>query len=115
MIDDWLNKFKNNWINKNVEGILDLFAENVEYWETPYKKLLGKELIYNEWQAVHLQHDIELDFSVYSTDKKRHAILWKLSYKDADYKRSEWAGTYLVELDDTMRCTYFYQVGEKHL
>lgn len=48
MIEAWLNKFKTRWETKNVELILDLFSDDVEYWETPYQKIPDKAALKHE-------------------------------------------------------------------
>ena len=45
MIDHWLQKFKSGWIEKDVDKVMDLFSNDVEYWENPYKQLAGKDAI----------------------------------------------------------------------
>jgi hypothetical protein len=38
-INTWLKNFKENWQNHNINNVLDLFDENVTYYETPFVKL----------------------------------------------------------------------------
>ena len=35
----WCKRLLNNWKQKNVEHIVNLFDENVEYYETPAEKI----------------------------------------------------------------------------
>jgi hypothetical protein len=49
---EWVNAFRKNWLEKDVDAIVAMFAGNCEYWETPFKKITGLENIRKEWQAV---------------------------------------------------------------
>ena len=113
MIDTWLSKFKQAWINNDIEAVLTLFSEDVEYWETPYKKLAGFSDLANEWQAIHTQSDIQLDLRVFSSITGKHTVQWELRYKNENGEVQHWAGAYLIRLDESGLCNYFYQVGEK--
>jgi len=112
MINEWLDKFKNGWLNRDIDRILGIFDEHVEYWETPNKKVDFANLK-NEWQAIQSQDSINLDLSVYSSHANRYTVKWKLSYNDQQATQQNWSGIYLVELDNKNKCTYFYQTGEK--
>jgi len=113
MINDWLVKFKNCWIEKDIDGVMDLFADNVEYWETPFKKLNDKSDLGHEWRAIKTQDNLDLNFSVYSTDSSRHTVVWQLLYTNSESAIQNWAGVYLIELNDDGICIYFHQVGER--
>jgi hypothetical protein len=43
-IQDWLNQFKHAWKNGNIDKVLNLFTEAVNYYETPSQKLEQEEL-----------------------------------------------------------------------
>ncbi len=113
MIEHWLQKFKSAWIEKDVDKVMGLFSDDVEYWENPYKQLAGKEAIRAEWEIVRSQENIQLETTVYLNGHNQHTVLWQLSYTDEEQTVSSWSGLYLIELDRTGKCTYFYQVGEK--
>jgi len=66
-IDDWLQKFRNRWRNKQVDRVLELFADEVEYYETPTPELESKEEIRNEWRNIRSQENIEIDTEVFSS------------------------------------------------
>lgn len=113
MIDDWLHEFKAGWIEKDVHRVLDLFVDDVEYWETPFKKLDKKIDMFNEWQVITTQSNLDINLSVYSKESNKCTVKWTLSYVDSDSATQNWAGTYLVEINDDGKCIYFYQVGER--
>jgi hypothetical protein len=111
-IDEWLMKFKAGWEQKEIDKVLELFSNNVEYWETPYKKLNSLEELKSEWQAIKDQSDINLSTSIFSSFGNNHAIQWMLDYIDANGTHQSWAGTYLVTLDEKGNCIFFHQTGE---
>jgi len=114
MINAWLNAFKAAWIAKDIDQVLSLFADDVEYWETPHKKLDGKAALSHEWNAILGQKDIALELRVFSSsDGNAHSVLWELSYEDEKSRIQNWAGTYLIELNAAGKCVYFHQTGEK--
>ncbi len=107
-IDDWLAKFKQNWKAQDIDGVMDLFADNVEYWETPHLKLRDKNHIRQEWQGVLEQENIELETQVYSsTPEGKNTVLWQLSYEKGG-EIYDSAGTYLITLNSENLCTYFH-------
>lgn len=36
--EEWLNKLKENWFNKNIESSVSLFTKTTFYQETPFMK-----------------------------------------------------------------------------
>jgi ketosteroid isomerase-like protein len=106
-IQDWLQSFRKNWKRGNVEEVLQLFTDDVDYWETPSKKLDLEELR-EEWKTVKEQEDIRLKFEVFSQDKNKYTVQWELSYiKDGE--KSELKGVYLIKLNKEGRCEDFWQ------
>lgn len=112
-IKNWLQTFNNAWSSYNVDKILSLFDPDVEYWETPSKKLQSFEELRSEWREIKRQNDIELTTSIYSSCENKHTVFWKLQYTDNDNKVCLWSGTYLITLNNKGLCIYFHQTGEK--
>ena len=46
----WCLELLNNWKQKNVENIVNLFDENVEYYETPAEKINTIKEIRKMWK-----------------------------------------------------------------
>lgn len=113
MINEWLKEFKAGWTAKDIDRVIDLFTDDVEYWETPFKKLENKNDVRDEWQAIIMQSEIDINLSVYSSESSRYAVVWSLSYIDSKSVTQNWAGVYLIELNENAKCVYFYQVGER--
>lgn len=64
-INDWLKYFKKYWEEKNINGILSLFSDDVVYFETPFEKIKGKEYLEKEWETILSQHNINLNTEVF--------------------------------------------------
>jgi hypothetical protein len=47
-INQWLEKFRENWKQKNVDKVLQLFSPGVEYHKKPTRKLETREEIREE-------------------------------------------------------------------
>jgi hypothetical protein len=113
MIETWLQQFHDGWKTHDIDAVMTLFREDVEYWETPHRQLRGKEAVRNEWQLIVDQQDIKVEWRVFaSTPDNRHSVLWQLSYAQ-DSSRHSSAGVYLIKLDNAGLCEYFYYVGEE--
>ena len=106
-ITDWLEKFKNNWEEKQPEKVLELFTEDVKYFERP-DQVLEKDEIRSEWENIKQQEDIELNTKLFSEDSNRFTVQWNLSYKK-NGEKTELNGIYLIVLDDRGLCEEFWQ------
>lgn len=111
MIEQWLEKFKDGWNAHDVDSVMTLFADGVEYWETPFVRVASKEALREEWLAIHKQTDIDIRTTVYSRDDDKFTVLWDLRYSKSGQSH-HWAGTYLIKLNEKGICYYFHQTGE---
>jgi hypothetical protein len=109
-ITTWLDKFREAWLDKDLDLLEQLFDENVEYWESPFRKLDGVKAMLSEWEAVKSQQDIVIDTDVLMVQGSQAAVQWHLSYVLENIKHV-WAGVYVIRLRKGI-CSYFYQVGE---
>lgn len=110
MIENWLEQFKILWLNKNIDDILKLFADDVIYYETPYKKIINKFELQKEWEYI-INHEIKkLDFEIFINDKSKNVVKFRYEYiLNWNEKMYNWI--YLVNLEN-WKCNYFYQVWE---
>lgn len=112
MIETWLISFTSAWKAKDLDSVLDLFSDDVEYWENPFTILCTKEEIRKEWSVIAKQKNIQLSTEVVLSQDYKYLVKWNLIYtKDEDI--SNWAGVYIISLNTTGKCHYFYQVGER--
>lgn len=112
-IEAWLSELKRAWSSHDIDALLSLFAEDVEYWETPHKQLMSFEDIRSEWQGVTSQKDIQITTTVYASIDDKHTIIWDLQYVDPGNVKRVWSGTYLITLNNNGLCIYFHHTGEK--
>lgn len=110
-IDVWLSKFKENWVNHNVHGVLALFHKEVIYFETPFYKLDNLVHLKKEWEAIKNQNNIIINYEVFNKDGNKYSVNWNLTYISSHKKRT-CAGVYHIKLDANNLCTYFYQSCE---
>lgn len=108
-ISTWLSQFQSAWMEKDFEKVLNLFSDNVEYWETPFLQLKNKQEIFEAWQMVKTHEVEKLEFELKLSEKNIFTVAWV-------YKRSnvEWRGLYLVRLNENGLCDYFFQCGETY-
>lgn len=113
MIEAWLSRFHAAWQAHDLDTVLALFTDNVEYWETPHKLLNGKDAVRAEWQVIASQEDIQTSWQVYnSSANDRHTVIWQLHYMQAGTLHKS-SGIYLISLNGNGLCKYFYYVGEE--
>ena len=105
-------QFTATWKAHNIEGVLDLFEDDVEYWETPFRQLIGKKEIKTEWQTILTQNTINLSTTVFSKDTDRFTVQWELKYVDGRNDNKYFKSVYLITLNSQNRCTYFFHCGE---
>lgn len=110
-IQEWLQQFKAGWKEGEIDKVLSLFTENVEYWETPSKKLKPKELI-EEWKNVQQQEEVELSTEIFSENEDKYTVQWELSYQQ-EGQITELKGVYLIKLNSEGKCYEFWQYCQK--
>lgn len=111
-IKEWLNRFVSAWQGHDVEKVLGLFADDVEYWETPFVKLSSPGELNGIWEGIREQKDIVISCDVFSKDGDKYAVRWDLEYKNEQDSVRKLSGVYLIGLDQENRCNYFLQCGE---
>jgi len=112
-INNWIVQFTTAWKTHDIDKVLDLFATDVEYWETPFDKLSSFSELRSEWESVKNQRDIKLSCNVFSKNENRYAVRWSLEYIDDRIKVAKmFEGVYLIELNVDNKCIYFFHCGE---
>ncbi|MEK7071264.1 MAG: nuclear transport factor 2 family protein, partial [Patescibacteria group bacterium] len=96
----WLNYFAKYWKEKDIDKILSLFAGDVEYFETPKKKLDGKDAIKKEWVPIRQQGDISLRFNILKIAVEGNEVEWDLSFTDKKGVNHSYCGLYTIKLND---------------
>ncbi len=102
-VEDWLNKLKDYWLNKNIDGAVSMFSKTVYYQETPFiDPYTTIDEIRNEWQHVKDENIQYIEFKILAIDNNRVIVNWILKQNDVDYD-----GIYEIEFDDELNCIYF--------
>lgn len=114
IINQWLERFRENWISKNIDAVLDLFSKDVVYFETPFN-ILAFEDLRKEWLSVLDQNNINLNFSVWNKENNKYTVRWELSYSDTKNISFNFRGVYLISLNNDGLCNEFIQYGEQEI
>ena len=112
-IDTWMQQFVSSWKNYDLDSIISLFEEDIEYWETPFQLVKDIEELRSEWEYVKIQKNIEISYEIFSQDDTKFTILWNLKYENTAGEEKIFAGTYLIKLNSSNKCTYFHHTCEE--
>jgi len=107
-IEQWLSEFKDAWLARDVPAVLDLFTDDVIYYETPSERLDGKDAVRAAWTEIHEQEAVSLDLDIFSRTPPQYTVQWRLSYRKNEEGR-EIRGVYLIKLDADNTCYEFWQ------
>ncbi|XLQ19648.1 MAG: nuclear transport factor 2 family protein [Candidatus Moraniibacteriota bacterium] len=111
-IEKWLSQFQSSWKTHDIEKVLSLFSKDVEYWETPFLKVSSFGNLRKEWEYVKGQQNISIETEVFSAVNDKYTVKWQLIYTDDDNNTKTFRGVYLITLDSSDRCNYFFHCGE---
>lgn len=60
----WCIELKDNWKLKNIDAIVNLFDERVEYYETPVMKIDNIKKIKTMWEEIKEQNTEDIQFEI---------------------------------------------------
>ena len=102
-VQDWLNKLKKYWFNKDIEKAVSLFAKTSFYQETPFMKpYTTLEEINEEWQHITNENIKQIDFKILAIDNYTAIVEWYLEQNSETYD-----GVYEIKFNDNLECIYF--------
>ena len=110
-INNWLKNLHEAWKNHDINEVLDMFTEDVEYWETPFKCLTTKQEISNEWQAINAQQNITYSYDIFQSHDSCYTVQFDITYDELSTS-NHFAGVYLIRLNDEGKCYFFYMSGQ---
>ena len=61
---EWCIELLNNWKSKKIENIVNLFDEQVEYYETPKEKINTIKEIEKMWEEIKEQKTNNIEFNI---------------------------------------------------
>ncbi len=111
-INDWLEKFTTFWKTQDIDRVMSLFTDDVQYWETPFTRVANSADLRREWENIKNQQNIAINCKVFSKEGNRYAVFWDLEYKDTNNQLKHYKGTYLLRLNSDSKCDYFFHCGE---
>lgn len=101
--EEWLNKLKEYWFNKDIEKSVSLFTKTIFYQETPFMKPYTTiEEINQEWQHVKNENIQEINFKILAIDNNILIVEWFLKQNN-----QEFVGIYEIKFNDNLECIYF--------
>lgn len=102
-INDWLNKLKKYWINKDTESAVSLFTKTTFYQETPFMKpYTTLEEINKEWQHIKNENIQNIDIKLLAVDGYTVIAEWLLKQNDQEFD-----GIYEIKFNNNLECVYF--------
>ena len=106
----WLEDFKKYWLEKNIDYVINLFTDDLIYFETPYKRITDKNTLKNEWKYIENHNIKKLDFEVFLENNEKKVIKFEYIY-ELDWEERKYSWVYLIKIIN-WKCNYFYQIWE---
>ena len=107
---DWANRFFESW--KNLEGVktTDLFARDVEYYETALGTPCSSfDEVVKLWAVVpDNQSDISYSYELVAFNEERCVVNWRMS-RTLNNTVQHIDGIIVFALNDKDQCTFFKQ------
>lgn len=101
--EEWLNKLKEYWFNKDIEKAVSLFIMTTFYQETPFMKPYTTFYeIKEEWQHIKNENIQKIEISILAIDGYTLIANWTLKQNDEYYD-----GIYEIKFNENSECVYF--------
>lgn len=101
--EEWLNKLKEYWFNKDIEGAIALFTKTTFYQETPFlRPYTTFDEIKEEWQHIKNENIQKIEISILAIDGYTLIANWTLKQNDEYYD-----GIYEIKFNENSECVYF--------
>ena len=102
-VSEWLQKLKEYWFNKDVDGVISLFEKTTYYQETPFMEpYTTVEEIKEDWQGVKDLIIQDINFKVLAIENNTVIVNWDLKQNNQELN-----GIYEIKFDDELNCIYF--------
>ena len=102
-VNEWLNKLKKYWFDKDIDNAVSLFKNTSFYQETPFMKPYTTfEEIVKEWQHVKKENIQNIEINLLAIDGYTVIAQWILKQNDVNYD-----GIYEIKFNDKLECIYF--------
>ena len=101
--EEWLNKLKKYWFDKDIEKAVSLFAKTTFYQETPFMRPYTIiEEINEEWQHIKNENIQTIEIKVLAIENEVIIAEWYLKQNDQEFD-----GIYEIKFNDKLECVYF--------
>lgn len=102
-VENWLNKLKEFWLNKDIDSALTLFQNTTFYQETPFMKPYTTfNEIREEWQHVKNENIQNIEIEILAIEDYTVIAHWYLKQNDIIFD-----GIYEIKFNDKLDCIYF--------
>ena len=103
--NEWLDKLKTNWWNKDIEKATSLFKETTFYQESPFlEPFTTFEEIKGEWQCIKNQDIKAIEFKILALDIDNNVLIVEWLFKRDIL---EITGIYEIKFNSDLECIYF--------
>ena len=103
LAQNWLDKLKKYWFNKDIEKAVSLFKCTTFYQETPFMHpYTTLEEIEKEWQHIENEDIQNIEIKVLAVDGNTVIAEWYLNQNN-----EELDGIYEIKFNDNLDCIYF--------
>lgn len=101
--ENWLNKLKEYWFNKDIENAVSLFNNTTFYQETPFlKPYTTIDEINQEWQHIKNENIQNIEIKLLAVDGYTIIAEWILKQNDQQFD-----GIYEIKFNNNLECIYF--------
>lgn len=101
--EEWLNKLKEYWFNKNIENAVSLFTKTTFYQETPFMKPYTTiDEINEEWQHIKNENIQKVEIKLLAIDGYTIIAEWTLKQNNEEFD-----GIYEIKFNNNLECIYF--------
>lgn len=97
---NWCMELKDNWKQKNIDNIVELFDKDVEYYETPTMKINN---IRKMWDEIKEQNTNDIEFNIICVDEECCIVNFIL--KDS----VSYDMIYQIKLNENNKCIFLKQ------
>lgn len=99
----WCVELRNNWKQKNVDSIINLFDEKVEYYETPQEKIDTIKEIRKMWEEIKNQNTSDIEFNILCQNNESCIVNFILK-DEVSYNM-----IYQIKLNENNKCIFLKQ------
>lgn len=101
--EEWLNKLKYYWFNKDIESAVSLFTKTTFYQETPFMKPYTTiNEINEEWQHIKNENIQNIEIKLLAIDRYTIIEEWILKQNNEEFD-----GIYEIKFNNNLECIYF--------